>query len=137
MLRFVLVTACPFLRFRLAPWCITSRFRPAKAHRWCARLETAAQLLAKEGTYAQVRMPSGEVRLIRQECMACIGQVGNLEHGQVKLGKAGRKRHLGFRPAVRGSAMTPRDHPHGGGEGRYTHWNARSEISLGQTNPGL
>ena len=79
---------------------------------------TAAQLLAKEGKYAQVRLPSGEVRLIRQKCTACIGQVGNLEHGQVKLGKAGRKRHLGIRPAVRGSAMTPRDHPHGGGEGR-------------------
>ncbi len=79
---------------------------------------TSAQLLAKEGEYAQVRMPSGEVRLIRQKCTACIGQVGNLEHGQIKLGKAGRKRHLGIRPAVRGSAMTPRDHPHGGGEGR-------------------
>jgi large subunit ribosomal protein L2 len=78
----------------------------------------AAQLLAKEGDYAQVRMPSGEVRLVRQKCTACIGQVGNLEHGQVKLGKAGRKRHMGIRPAVRGSAMTPRDHPHGGGEGR-------------------
>ncbi|HUV16369.1 MAG TPA: 50S ribosomal protein L2 [Pelolinea sp.] len=79
---------------------------------------TAAQLLAKEGEYAQLRMPSGEVRLIRQTCFACIGQVGNLEHGQVKLGKAGRKRHKGIRPAVRGSAMSPRDHPHGGGEGR-------------------
>jgi large subunit ribosomal protein L2 len=79
---------------------------------------TSAQLLAKEGEYAQVRMPSGEVRLIRQKCTACIGQVGNLEHSQVKLGKAGRKRHMGIRPAVRGSAMTPRDHPHGGGEGR-------------------
>lgn len=78
----------------------------------------AAQLLAKEGDYAQVRMPSGEVRLIRQKCTACIGQVGNLEHSQIKLGKAGHKRHLGIRPAVRGSAMTPRDHPHGGGEGR-------------------
>lgn len=79
---------------------------------------TAAQLLAKEGEYAQLRMPSGEVRLIRQTCFACVGQVGNLEHGQVKLGKAGRKRHKGIRPAVRGSAMSPRDHPHGGGEGR-------------------
>jgi large subunit ribosomal protein L2 len=78
----------------------------------------AAQLLAKEGDFAQVRMPSGEVRLIRQTCYATIGQVGNLDHGNVKLGKAGRKRHLGIRPAVRGSAMTPRDHPHGGGEGR-------------------
>jgi large subunit ribosomal protein L2 len=78
----------------------------------------AAQLLAKEGEFAQIRMPSGEVRLIRQKCYATIGQVGNLDHSNVKLGKAGRKRHLGVRPTVRGSAMTPRDHPHGGGEGR-------------------
>ncbi len=78
----------------------------------------AAQLLAKEGDYAQIRMPSGEVRLVRQTCYATIGQVGNLDHSNVKLGKAGRKRHMGVRPAVRGSAMTPRDHPHGGGEGR-------------------
>jgi large subunit ribosomal protein L2 len=78
----------------------------------------AAQLLAKEGDFAQIRMPSGEVRLIRQTCFATIGQVGNLDHGNVKLGKAGRKRHKGIRPTVRGSAMSPRDHPHGGGEGR-------------------
>lgn len=78
----------------------------------------AAQLLAKEGDFAQVRMPSGEVRLVRQTCYATIGQVGNLDHSNVKLGKAGRKRHKGIRPTVRGSAMTPRDHPHGGGEGR-------------------
>lgn len=78
----------------------------------------AAQLLAKEGDYAQMRMPSGEVRLVRQKCYATIGQVGNVEHGNIKLGKAGRKRHLGIRPSVRGSAMSPRDHPHGGGEGR-------------------
>lgn len=78
----------------------------------------AAQLLAKEGDFAQIRMPSGEVRLVRQTCYATIGQIGNLDHGNVKLGKAGRKRHKGIRPTVRGSAMTPRDHPHGGGEGR-------------------
>jgi large subunit ribosomal protein L2 len=78
----------------------------------------AAQLLAKEGEFAQIRMPSGEVRLIRQKCYATIGQVGNLDHSNIKLGKAGRNRHLGVRPGVRGSAMTPRDHPHGGGEGR-------------------
>jgi large subunit ribosomal protein L2 len=78
----------------------------------------AAQLLAKEGDYAQVRLPSGEVRLVRQVCYATIGQVGNVDHSNVKLGKAGRKRHLGIRPTVRGSAMSPRDHPHGGGEGR-------------------
>ncbi len=79
---------------------------------------TAAQLMAKEGEYAQVRLPSGEVRRIRLECIATIGQVGNLDHGNIRLGKAGRKRHLGRRPQVRGSAMSPRDHPHGGGEGR-------------------
>jgi large subunit ribosomal protein L2 len=79
---------------------------------------TAAQLLAKEGEYAQVRLPSGEVRLIPQNCLATIGEVGNLDHSNVKLGKAGRKRHLGIRPTVRGTAMSPRDHPHGGGEGR-------------------
>lgn len=78
----------------------------------------AAQLLAKEGDYAQIRLPSGEVRLVRQMCYATIGQVGNLDNSNIKLGKAGRKRHLGIRPTVRGSAMSPRDHPHGGGEGR-------------------
>lgn len=78
----------------------------------------AAQLLAKEGEFAQIRLPSGEVRLIRKACYATIGQVGNLDHKNIKLGKAGRKRHMGIRPTVRGSAMTPRDHPHGGGEGR-------------------
>ena len=78
----------------------------------------AAQLLAKEGEYAQVRLPSSEVRLIRQTCYATIGQIGNLDNSNIKLGKAGRKRHMGIRPTVRGSAMSPRDHPHGGGEGR-------------------
>ena len=78
----------------------------------------AAQLLAKEGDFAQVRLPSGEVRLVRQICYATVGQVGNLDHKNIKLGKAGRKRHLGIRPSVRGTAMSPKDHPHGGGEGR-------------------
>jgi large subunit ribosomal protein L2 len=78
----------------------------------------AAQLLAKEGDYAILRLPSGEMRRVRQACYATVGQVGNLDHGNIKLGKAGRKRHLGIRPTVRGTAMTPRDHPHGGGEGR-------------------
>ncbi len=78
----------------------------------------SAQLLGKEGAHAAVRLPSGEVRLIRQSCYATIGEVGNPDHGNIKLGKAGRKRHLGIRPTVRGSAMSPRDHPHGGGEGR-------------------
>jgi len=78
----------------------------------------AAQLVVKEGEYALVRLPSGEVRRIRSECLATIGQVGNVDHQSIKLGKAGRKRWLGWRPTVRGSAMNPRDHPHGGGEGR-------------------
>jgi large subunit ribosomal protein L2 len=78
----------------------------------------AAQLLAKEGEYVNVRLPSGEMRLVRGECTATIGQVGNLEHSTINIGKAGRKRYMGIRPSVRGVAMTPRDHPHGGGEGR-------------------
>ena len=79
---------------------------------------TSAQLLAKEGDYAQIRMPSGEVRLVLQKCYATIGQVGNSDHSNIKIGKAGRKRHMGIRPTVRGTAMNPHDHPHGGGEGR-------------------
>ena len=79
---------------------------------------TSAQVLAKEGEYVTLRLPSGEMRLVRKECMATVGEVGNVDHGNIKLGKAGRKRWLGRRPSVRGSAMSPRDHPHGGGEGR-------------------
>jgi large subunit ribosomal protein L2 len=78
----------------------------------------SAQLLGKEGAYAALRLPSGEVRRVRQTCYATVGEVGNPDHGNIKLGKAGRKRHKGIRPTVRGSAMSPRDHPHGGGEGR-------------------
>ncbi len=78
----------------------------------------AAQLLAKEGDLAQVRLPSGEVRYVRMNCTAVIGQVGNIDHGNVHIGKAGRTRHMGIRPTVRGSVMNPNDHPHGGGEGR-------------------
>jgi large subunit ribosomal protein L2 len=79
---------------------------------------TAAQLMAKSGDYAQVRMPSGEVRRIHLECMATLGQVGNVDHENIEIGKAGRARHMGKRPTVRGSVMNPRDHPHGGGEGK-------------------
>jgi large subunit ribosomal protein L2 len=78
----------------------------------------SAQLMVKEGEYALIRLPSGEIRRVRSECAATIGQMGNVEHQNISLGKAGRKRHMGWRPTVRGSAMTPRDHPHGGGEGR-------------------
>ena len=78
----------------------------------------SAQLMAKDHPqYATIRLPSGEERYVAQECLATIGQVGNVEHGNIKLGKAGRRRNMGVRPSVRGSAMTPRDHPHGGGEG--------------------
>jgi len=79
---------------------------------------TAAQLMAKEGDMAQLRMPSGEYRLVRVTCMATIGQVGNMDHQNITIGKAGRKRHMGWRPTVRGSVMNPCDHPHGGGEGK-------------------
>ena len=79
---------------------------------------TSAQLMAKDGDLAQVRLPSGEVRLVRMNCTAVIGQVGNIDHENVHLGKAGRKRHMGVRPTVRGSVMNPNDHPHGGGEGK-------------------
>ena len=79
---------------------------------------TSAQLMAKEGDMAQLRMPSGEYRLVRISCMATIGQVGNADHGNISIGKAGRKRHMGWRPTVRGSVMNPVDHPHGGGEGK-------------------
>ena len=79
---------------------------------------TYAQLLARDGGYATLRMPSGEMRKVLDTCYAVVGTVGNVDHSNVKLGKAGRKRHMGIRPAVRGTAMSPRDHPHGGGEGR-------------------
>jgi large subunit ribosomal protein L2 len=92
--------------------------KPGKGAQMVRSAGGAAQLLAKEGDFAQIRMPSGEVRLIHQVCYAAIGLVGNLDHSNVKLGKAGRKRHKGVRPTVRGTAMSPRDHPHGGGEGR-------------------
>jgi len=78
----------------------------------------SAQLMVKEGEYVLIRFPSGEIRRIRSECMATIGQIGNADHQNIKLGKAGRKRWMGWRPTVRGSVMSPRDHPHGGGEGR-------------------
>lgn len=78
----------------------------------------SAQLMAKEGNYASIRLPSREVRKVRIECRATIGEVGNIDHENIKIGKAGRKRHMGFRPTVRGSAMNPNDHPHGGGEGK-------------------
>jgi large subunit ribosomal protein L2 len=92
--------------------------QPGKGGQLVRSAGTSAQLLGKEGVYAAVRLPSGEVRRVLQGCYATIGEVGNEDHSNIKLGKAGRKRHLGVRPTVRGTAMSPRDHPHGGGEGR-------------------
>jgi large subunit ribosomal protein L2 len=107
--------------------------QPGKGGQIARSAGTSAQLVAKEGTqYAIVRLPSGEERYIPQENLATIGQVGNVEHGNIKLGKAGRKRHRGIRPTVRGSAMTPRDHPHGGGEGRSPIGMAAPKTPWGQ-----
>jgi large subunit ribosomal protein L2 len=92
--------------------------QPGRGGQMVRSAGTSAQVLAKEGNYATLRLPSGEMRMVLDRCLATIGQVGNVDHGNIKLGKAGRKRWKGFRPAVRGSAMNPNDHPHGGGEGR-------------------
>lgn len=92
--------------------------KPGKGGQMARSAGNAAQLMAKEDKYAQVRLPSGEVRLVSIHCKATIGQVGNLDHENITIGKAGRKRHMGIRPTVRGSVMNPNDHPHGGGEGR-------------------
>ncbi len=110
--------AMPLERMPLGTLVHNVELYPGRGGQLVRAAGAAAQVLAKEGAYVTLRMPSGEMRLIRKECMATIGQVGNVEHSNVKLGKAGRKRHMGWRPEVRGSAMTPRDHPHGGGEGR-------------------
>ena len=91
---------------------------PGKGAQLVRSAGVAGQLMAKENGMAQVRLPSGEVRYVREECKACIGQVGNTDHGNIQIGKAGRKRHMGWRPTVRGSDMNPNDHPHGGGEGK-------------------
>ncbi len=92
--------------------------KPGKGAQLVRSAGNAAQLMAKEGKYAQVRLPSGEVRLIPQNAKATIGQVGNIDHQNISIGKAGRTRHMGIRPTVRGSVMNPCDHPHGGGEGK-------------------
>jgi len=92
--------------------------KPGKGGQMVRSAGNSAQLMAKEGKYALVRLPSGEVRRVRIECRATIGQVGNLDHENLNVGKAGKKRHMGMRPTVRGSVMNPNDHPHGGGEGR-------------------
>ena len=109
--------ALPIYRIPLGTQLHNIELQPGKGGQLARSAGTSAQLLAKEGSYAQVRLPSGEVRYINQNCLATIGQIGNTEHSNLTLGKAGRKRWLGIRPTVRGSAMDPNSHPHGGGEG--------------------
>lgn len=110
--------ALPIYRIPLGTQVHNIELQPGRGGQLVRSAGVSAQLLAKEGSYAQVRMPSGEVRLISQNCLATIGQVGNADHSNVVLGKAGRKRWLGIRPGVRGTAQDPNSHPHGGGEGR-------------------
>lgn len=110
--------ALPLLNIPVGTIIHNIELTPGKGGQLVRSAGNSAQLMAKEGVYAQVRLPSGEVRMVRIECRATIGQVGNLDNENVKIGKAGRKRHMGFRPTVRGSVMNPVDHPHGGGEGR-------------------
>ncbi|MBX6378091.1 MAG: 50S ribosomal protein L2 [Clostridia bacterium] len=110
--------ALPLRRIPVGTVIHNIELKPGKGGQLVRAAGTSAQLLAKEGDYAHVRLPSGEVRLIHLECRATVGAVGNADHENVRLGKAGRSRWLGRRPAVRGSAMNPVDHPHGGGEGK-------------------
>ena len=108
----------PLARIPLGTLVHNIELQPGKGGQIVRSAGTSAQLVAKEGDFAQIRMPSGEVRLVRQICFATIGEVGNADNRNINLGKAGRSRHLGRRPGVRGTAMSPRDHAHGGGEGR-------------------
>ncbi|MBI4504468.1 MAG: 50S ribosomal protein L2 [Chloroflexi bacterium] len=110
--------ALPLARIPVGTVVHNVELQPGRGGQIVRSAGTGAQLMAKEGKHALLRMPSGELRRVPAACMATIGQVGNVDHENVKLGKAGRNRWLGRQPAVRGSAMTPRDHPHGGGEGK-------------------
>ena len=110
--------ALPLANIPLGTMIHNIELKPGKGAQLVRAAGNGAQLMAKEGDYAQVRLPSGEVRRIRMNCLATIGQVGNIDHGNIHIGKAGRKRHMGIRPTVRGSVMNPNDHPHGGGEGK-------------------
>ncbi|NLK39051.1 MAG: 50S ribosomal protein L2 [Clostridiales bacterium] len=110
--------ALPLANIPLGTFIHNIELYPGKGGQLVRSAGTAAQLMAKEDGLAQIRLPSGEVRIVRLDCMATIGQVGNVEHETTKAGKAGKTRHRGIRPTVRGSAMNPVDHPHGGGEGR-------------------
>ena len=110
---------------------------PGKGGQLVRSAGNSAQLMAKEGKYATLRLPSGEMRMVPIICRATIGQVGNIEHGLVNIGKAGRKRHMGIRPTVRGSVMNPNDHPHGGGEGRAPIGRSGPSTPWGKPAMGL
>jgi large subunit ribosomal protein L2 len=111
--------------------------KPGKGGQLVRSAGGSAQLMAKEGAYVQVRLGSGEVRLVEANCMATVGQVGNIDHENLTLGKAGRKRWLGKRPKVRGVAMNPVDHPHGGGEGKAGQGNPHPVSPWGMHTKGL
>ena len=109
---------------------------PGRGGQMARSAGTGIQLLAKEGDYVTLRLPSGEMRMVRAECRATVGTIGNSDHQNVKIGKAGRKRHMGVRPQTRGTAMNPVDHPHGGGEGSTTP--GRHPVTpWGVPDPGL
>ena len=110
--------ALPLVNIPVGTFVHNVELYPGKGGQLARAAGNAAQLMAKEGVYALLRLPSGELRNVPVNCMATVGQVGNLDHENVKIGKAGRTRHLGIRPTVRGSVMNPNDHPHGGGEGK-------------------
>lgn len=110
--------ALPLLNIPVGTFIHNVELYPGKGAQLARSAGVMAQLMAKEGTYAMLRLPSGELRRVPVGCMATIGQVGNIDHENVSIGKAGRTRHMGIRPTVRGSAMNPCDHPHGGGEGK-------------------
>ena len=110
--------ALPLVNIPVGTFVHNVELYPGKGGQLARAAGNAAQLMAKEGVYALLRLPSGELRNVPVNCMATVGQVGNLDHENVKIGKAGRTRHMGIRPTVRGSVMNPNDHPHGGGEGK-------------------
>ena len=110
--------ALPLLNIPIGTFIHNVELYPGKGAQLARAAGNMAQLMAKEGNMALLRLPSGELRNVSVNCMATIGQVGNLDHENVKIGKAGRKRNMGWRPTVRGSVMNPNDHPHGGGEGK-------------------
>lgn len=110
--------AMPLMNMPVGTTVHNIEMKPGKGGQMVRSAGNSAQLMAKEGKFALLRLPSGETRYVAKECRATVGQVGNIDHENIAIGKAGRKRHMGMRPTVRGSVMNPNDHPHGGGEGR-------------------